>query len=453
MFSDRTDAGNRLAEQLQHLRGENVIVVGLPRGGVPVAHQVAVALDAPLDVILVRKLGVPYQPELAMGAIGEGGIRVLNDIVIERAGIDEEALALAEQRERVELDRRIRTYRGTRKPIPLAGRHVIVVDDGIATGATARAACQVARKAGASRITLAVPVAPVDWIDRMSDVADELVAVVTPREFYGIGQFYRDFSQTTDAEVVERLTDPVQAAPVTPNPGPRPMLFDADVEVDAGNVRLHGHLSIPDRARGVVIFAHGAGSSRHSPRNRYVASVLNDAGLATLLFDLLTEPEELDRANVFDIGLLADRLVQVTTWVQDHPDLAVLAVGYFGASTGAAAALSAAASRPDDVAAVVSRGGRPDLTTAPLSEITSPTLLIVGGDDHLVLGLNRDVAARLQCPKRLHIIPGATHLFEEPGTLPAAAVEAREWFLTHLATGERRGPQPESDLSIPGRRP
>lgn len=219
VFTDRIDAGTRLAKQLENLRDQDPVVVGLPRGGVPVARQVADALNAPMDVILVRKLGVPFQPELAMGAIGEGGILVLNDDVIAQAHIDDDDLAGVQQREKAELDRRIRTYRGARPPIPLAGRLVIVVDDGIATGATARAACQVARKAGASKVVLAVPVAPAGWAEHMADIADELVAVTTPEGLGGIGRFYQDFSQTTDREVIESLAMPTAATcrfPTTP---------------------------------------------------------------------------------------------------------------------------------------------------------------------------------------------------------------------------------------------
>ena len=181
-----------------------------------------------------------------------------------------------------------------------------------------------------------------------------------------------------------------------------------------------------------MVFAHGSGSSRHSRRNRYVAGVLNKAGLGTLLFDLLTPEEELDRANVFDIGLLARRLVQVTGWLRAQPRAAQAAIGYFGASTGAAAALAAAAEPGTDIAAVVSRGGRPDLARPRLAAVTAPTLLIVGGRDEVVLDLNRRAQAELRCENDLAVVPGATHLFEEPGTLAAAAGLARDWFITHL---------------------
>jgi len=195
---------------------------------------------------------------------------------------------------------------------------------------------------------------------------------------------------------------------------------------------LEGLLGVPAMAKGIVLFAHGSGSGRLSPRNNFVAERLREAGLATLLFDLLTIEEELDRANVFDIELLSARLRAATDWVCRDPETAPLPIGYFGASTGAAAALVAAAAEGDRVAAVVSRGGRPDLAGPALPAVTAPTLLIVGGDDDVVLGLNRAAFAELRCEKQLSVVPGATHLFEEPGTLEAVVEHARSWFLTHL---------------------
>ena len=434
-FIDRADAGRRLAARLQHLRGDQVVVLGLPRGGVPVAYEVARALDAPLDVIVVRKLGVPFQPELGMGAIGEGGVRIINEEVVSIAGVSASQLDEVEARERTELEVRVRRFRGGRPPIGLEGRIVVVVDDGIATGSTARAACQVARARGAARVVLAVPVAPPDWRGRLGKFADELVCLHTPDPFYAVGQFYDNFTQTSDEEVVaclERAARPVPRAATTSATGNDPPSRDEEVEVRAGPVQLGGHLTLPEDAIGVVVFAHGSGSSRHSPRNRYVATVLNEEGLATLLFDLLTVEEEADRANVFDISLLARRLVDVTNWLRAVTDLAHLPVGYFGASTGAGAALWAAAEPDADIAAVVSRGGRPDLAGPRLAEVAAPTLLIVGGDDHVVLDLNRQAQAQLRCESRLVVIPGATHLFEEPGTLQAAAEAARDWFTGHM---------------------
>lgn len=209
------------------------------------------------------------------------------------------------------------------------------------------------------------------------------------------------------------------------------------VRIQAGPVRLEGDLTVPAAPRGVVLFAHGSGSSRFSSRNQFVAAQLQAGQLATLLFDLLTQDEEQAELHTshlrFDIQLLADRLVAATDWLQQRADLAPLTVGYFGASTGGGAALLAAARRPDVVRAVVSRGGRPDLAGDALDAVQAPTLLIVGGADVPVIGLNRAALGQLGCVKKLEIVPGATHLFEEPGTLEQVAVLARGWFLTYLA--------------------
>jgi putative phosphoribosyl transferase len=210
------------------------------------------------------------------------------------------------------------------------------------------------------------------------------------------------------------------------------------VRVEAGGVELEGNLVVPEGATGVVLFAHGSGSSRHSSRNRFVAGELQAAGLATLLIDLLTAEEEVVDARTahlrFDIGMLADRLVGATDWLQRTLETRPLRVGYFGASTGGGAALVAAAERPDAVGAVVSRGGRPDLAGAALPRVRAPTLLIVGGEDVPVIGMNESAKAQMASARvELEIVPGATHLFEEPGTLERVAELARDWFLRHLS--------------------
>jgi putative phosphoribosyl transferase len=444
VFRDRMDAGRRLAKQLQrqHLGNSDVVVLGLPRGGVPVAFEVAQTLDAPLDVIVVRKLGVPFQPELAMGAIGEGGVRILDREILQLARVSETELTAVERRERAELERRARRYRGNRPPAELRARTAVIVDDGIATGSTVRAACQVARAQGAAHVVIAVPVASRSSLNELADICDQVVCLETPEPFYAVGEWYRDFSPTSDDEVIvllQRATRVVTASPAMENIGDDPPVRDEEVEVDAGPVRLAGHLTVPEVPIGMVVFAHGSGSSRRSPRNRFVASILNGAGLGTLLFDLLTTDEELDRAQVFDIPLLGDRLGLVTKWLEAQPEMTGLRIGFFGASTGAAAALWAAAEPSARVAAVVSRGGRPDLAFSVLAEVRAPTLLIVGGTDELVLDLNRQAQEQLRCESRLSVVPGATHLFEEPGALKEVAGLARDWFVRHLAPD--RGPE------------
>jgi putative phosphoribosyl transferase len=204
-FKNREDAGRRLASRLAPWHDEDVVVLGLPRGGVPVAYEVALALDAPLDVIIVRKLGVPVQPELGMGALGEDGVRVLNEEIIDLAHIGADDLEAVERRERAEVERRSRQFRGDRTRVPLDDRVVVVIDDGIATGSTARAACEVARAHGARKVVLATPVAPPAAVHELRNAADEVVVLETPEHFFAIGQCYADFTQTTDREVTDLL--------------------------------------------------------------------------------------------------------------------------------------------------------------------------------------------------------------------------------------------------------
>jgi len=430
LFVDRADASRHLAQRLRHLRGADVVVLGLPRGGVPVAFGVAEELRAPLDVIVVRKLGVPFQPEYGFGAIGEGGVRIINDYVVRQTGLTGTQIAEVEARELILLDRRVSQLRGDAPPVPLAGHTVIIVDDGIATGSTARAACQVARARGARRVVFAAPVGSVEATAALRRDADEVVCLHTPARFVAIGESYGNFSQVSDEEVTILLGKAAAwvTAPGSADPDP------AEIVLNIDGARLPGSLVVPDRAEGLVVFAHGSGSSRHSPRNRFVADVLNRAGLGTLLVDLLTGDEELSRAYVFNVALLAARLAGITGWLRSQPATAAIPLGYFGASTGAAAALWAAAASPAlPVAAIVCRGGRPDLAGRRLAQVRAPTLLIVGGADESVLDLNRKAQARLTCENRLEVIPGATHLFDEPGALEQVADLAREWFTRHLA--------------------
>lgn len=426
-FRNRREAGVTVAAGLsRYAPNEDTIVLGLPRGGVPVAFEVARALNAPLDVFVVRKLGAPGQPELAMGAIASGGTLVVNDEVVTMLGIPDQVIRETEQRERLELDRRERLYRGNRPRLELSAKTVILVDDGVATGSTMLAAIAAIRQMAPARIVVAVPVAATAVARTLRASADDLVCVNEVADLEGVSLWYDDFTQTSDAEVRALLDGADAGDQATEQP----------VRIACGAVHIDADLTVPAGAHGLVIFAHGSGSSRKSLRNRSVAATLQENGHATLLLDLLTADEEAvdqrTRQIRFDIGLLTERLVAATDWSANQPDLALLPIGYFGASTGAAAALQAAASRPGPVRAVVSRGGRPDLASASLHAVRCPTLLIVGGRDLDVIALNRVALDGLHCEKALEIVPGATHLFEEPGALDQVAWLATQWFDRYL---------------------
>ena len=418
-FIDRADAARQLATALSRYRGSHPLVLAIPRGGVPLGRILADALEGDLDIVLVRKLGAPFNPELAIGAVDEQG-RVHLEPHAREARANAAFVRQEASRELRVIRERRKQYSQGHAPIDPAGRTVIVVDDGLATGATMRAALSAIRSMKPDRLVCAVPVAAPESLEAVEDLCDDVACLEAPPEFHAVGQFYDRFTPVSESEVVALLSTPAAASPV-----PR---VSRRIRIAAGDGDIEGDLEIPSRAAGLVIFAHGSGSGRMSPRNRLVARVLNEAGFATLLCDLLTVEEDRDRAKRFDIPLLAGRVEAAIDWATSDEALRALPIGLFGASTGAAAALIAAARRPV-VRAVVSRGGRPDLAPPDvLARVTVPTLLIVGGDDTDVLMLNRHALTRMSGNARLTVVPGATHLFEEPGSLERVAALAAHWF-------------------------
>jgi putative phosphoribosyl transferase len=412
VFADRHEAGRLLAERVRDARVGDAAVVGLARGGVVVAAEVGASLGLPVDALAVRKVRHPLQPEYALGAVAPGVVFVRPGIDVP-AGVAEAAVADASTAA-ADLDRRLHAHRGA---VAVQGRTCVLVDDGLATGATMVAAIRWAKSRGASRVVVAVPVGPAETLRELAREADSVVAVESPKTIFAVGEWYSDFGEVSDHEVAAVLGGSLPPAEA--------------LRIAAGGVELQGDLALPDSARGIVVFAHGSGSSRRSGRNQAVARRLNGEGLGTLLFDLLTAEEGTDRERVFDIELLAARLAAATVRLRAQPAARGLPVGYFGASTGAAAALWAAA-EDDGVRAVVSRGGRPDLAGPKLDAVRAPTLLIVGGADATVLELNHRARAALRCPTELVVIPDATHLFEEPGALEQVADHAAGWFRRHL---------------------
>jgi len=422
LFHDRIDAGHQLARALRKYKSQAPLILAIPRGAVPMGRALADDLEGELDVVMVRKIGAPYNPEYALGAVDESGWVYRNPW----AGDDPATLKYIETEREVELAvlrRRRARYTPGRTSVDPAGRIVIVVDDGLATGSTMIAALHALRARRPARLICAVPVAPPDVLSKIGAYADEVICLQTPVNFQAVGQFYSLFDQVEDDEVVKVLSARAESGgAVAPLSAVRILL---------GNVALEGEWHAGDGRR-LVVFAHGSGSSRLSPRNRYVAQVLNEAGIGTLLFDMLTAEEDQDYERRFDIDLLTQRLLGVTAWLRAHAKPPG-AIGYFGASTGAAAALRAATQLGPVVSAVVSRGGRADLAGAKaLQGVACPVLLIVGGLDSEVLALNRKALAQLGQHGELTEVPGATHLFEEPGTLEQVARTACRWFERHL---------------------
>ena len=435
MFRDRDDAARQLAAALDHYRGQHPLVLAIPRGGVPMGRVVADQLGGDLDVVLVRKLGAPSNPELAIGAVDEHGTVMLNRLA-EPAGAGDAYVRHEAQRQLELIRTRRRDYGGGRPSLPVAGRVVIVIDDGLATGATMIAALRALRAQHPSRLVCAVPVAAPDSLEEARKYADETACLAAPATFRAVGMYYRDFAPVEDQDVMAAL----QATHATSVTTERPLRIAAD------GVLLDGDLVVPASPKGLVLFAHGSGSSRHSVRNRFVAEVLQRNSIATLLMDLLTPHEDTDRRARFDIPLLTRRLAAALRFIQDDAMLGALPKGLFGASTGAAAALAVAARNPDSVHAVVSRGGRPDLAGEQvLRAVSTPTLLIVGGADEQVLALNRAAQEMMGRAAKLVVVPGATHLFEEPGTLDTVADHAARWFIQHF-----EDVTPKSAPALPG---
>jgi putative phosphoribosyl transferase len=437
-FRDRADAGVALARTVAPvLARRDVVVLGLARGGVAVARPVADALGAPLDVIVARKLGVPGVEEVAIGAVAEGSARVFGDDVAWLLGAPPEVVARIAERERREVARRVRAYRDGR-PLPeVRGRTVVLVDDGLATGATLRAAAHAlrARRPPPARLVAAVPVTSAAGAHDVADAVDGVIAVVTVESLGTVSAWYDDFVPLGDDDV-RRLLGREPFAPCAPRaPDDAPAEHTVAIPTPGGPVAAD--LGVPDEACGLVVLAHGGGSSRNGYRNRYLAGRLRLAGFATLRVDLLTAEEQAaDRACAslrFDVARLARRLGAACAWSAREGLPGADHVGLVGASTGAAAALVTAARRPASVAAVVSRGGRVDLAGDALALVRAPALLVVGGADGDTLRRNRAAVRRLAGPARLAVVRGAGHAFEEPGALGAAAEHAVRWLDRHAA--------------------
>lgn len=411
-------------------------MIALDSQSVPVARHVSERLNCELDVLVVADVHDPQDsqdlpdPSGVIGAVTEGGVSVVDRIVCGNRRVDPATLEIAIHRGLSEASRRALVVRGGRALIELRSRPVIIVDDRIESAMRMSAAISALRRSGVNHVVAAAPIGERTAVENLQIAADEVICPIVVADDHN-----GDRSSTDWYEEPESVTDSDAAAMLR-------MATRQEVVIEVGDPhgrgwQVQGTLAVPRAARGVVIFAHGSGSSRWSPRNCEVAASLNDAGFATLLFDLLTEEEGTDRVLVFDIEYLAERLIAVVDWCAGDDRLRHLPIGVFGASTGAAAALIAAARRPDPIRAVVSRGGRPDLAWESLPQVDAPTLLIVGGDDEQVLKLTEQVLAQFGGLVRLEVVPGATHLFEEPGALEQVSLLAGSWFDEFFTASER----------------
>ena len=435
-FRDRTEAGRLLAAELRQFVGSNTVVLGLPRGGMAVAAEVAKTLSAPLDVLVVRKIGLPNEPEVAMGAVGEGGACIRNDETIAHAGVTDDQFVAVELHELGEIERQVRRYRSARALTLLTGKTALIVDDGIATGSTVLVAIAVARELQAARVVVATPVSSRQAADAISANVDDFISLRVPPRMMAVGQWYDDFGPTSEQEVERLLGEAADRASLRQKDrltsGPETGALLQDVRIAVSSIHLTGHLFIPADPIGVVAFVHGPGSSRHSPRDRFVAGVLNDHAIATLLVDLLTKEEAADGDRIVDIDLLAARLTAATQWLRSNSLTASLGVGYFGAGTGAAAALRAAATPEADITAIVTRGGRIDLVGPVIDLVDTPSLMLVGEYDDVVLAHHRKAVSHLG-EHKLVIVPGASDMFEEGGALETVAEDAQIWFTEYFA--------------------
>lgn len=465
-FRDRADAGAVLARSLIDYRGRaDVTVLGLARGGVPVAREVANLLRVPLAVVVARKVGVPGIEEVALGAIAEGSTRVVADTVAWYLGVPSRIVDRLAARERVELERRVGLYASGLASLDLRGRTVILVDDGLATGASVRAALRSIRDKRPARVVVAVPISSRDAAEDVRLEVDELVAIVTPARFASVGSAYEDYSAVTDDDVLSLIGRPTRrvspymrdvsdriGAALTRADG-RTRDLERTIGIQTPDAAIVGDLGVPsfvpslrrgqraEGVRGLVILAHGGGSSRSSYRNRYLAGRLRLSGYATLRLDLLTTDEQrmdaVSESYRFDVGRLATRLASACDWVDREGVAGAHHTVLAGSNTAAAAALETAARRPGRVFAVAARGGRVDLVAEALPRVKTPVLLMVGGADRESVRRNNDAVDRLPRGALLIKVPRASRTLEEPGALGFVAEHLVSW-LDRLESRERR---------------
>lgn len=435
-FIDRAEAGRRLAHRLEFLQSEDLVVLGLPRGGVPVAYEVAIALDAPLDVLVVRKLGLPHNPEVAMGAIGEGGTRVLDAEIMQLARVDKDDLDQVERMEKDELASRVLRFRQGRNRLDLEGKTALIIDDGLATGSTARVACVVARQLGAERIIVAAPVASPEAAEKILEVADLFVCLSTPTPFRAVGAHYIDFGQTEDSEVV-MLLDAASRLAGSGRNKELPPDRNEEINLAVDSVVLSAELRLPFAVGNIVVLARGVAGETSYSASLYAAAVMNGAGIGTILIDLVTATERA-LSVAPDNYVLVRRLVLVTERLQSWPELKGLPMGYFDAGAGATVLLGAAANEGGAVSAVVAFAPRLDDAGSWVSEVSAATLMLYGRADEELLERNRQSANRMRCPHLQIVVETDAGPADSPTTVTVRGVaeHARDWFLRYLSRAD-----------------
>jgi putative phosphoribosyl transferase len=429
-FKDRKHAGRLLSTKMSQFsyNRNRTVVIAIPLGGVSVAYELASELQLPLDILPIKKIGAPLDPELATGAVGENSEVLYNTELLKYLGYGHHDIEPMKEMALMKIKKISEVLRQGHIPLQLENKDIILVDDGVSSGTTMRTAIQFLRKKRVRKIHIATPVCSPDAMAELAGQVNKFTTVLTPVNFTSIGEWYDDFSQVETKEVI-RILNEFHSGQNTLSP--------QDVLVKDAHVELPGQLYLSAKNKSWIIFAHGSGSSHKSVRNNIVAEELAHSGHGTLLFDLLTIDEDENYNNRFNITLLSKRLLMATMWlVNSKYYVKGTPIGYFGASTGAAAALMASANSPLEypLYAITSRGGRPDIIDdRTLQSIKIPTLLIVGGEDHEVIKLNEKASFYLpNC--RVVIVPHASHLFEEAGTLEEVTKLAIQWFDEHIAT-------------------
>lgn len=424
-FHDRTDAGRRLADALAPFVTRPAVVAGIPRGGVAVALPIVERFGLPLTVVYARKLTAPIAPELAFGALDEDGEVVLESRIVATLGLVRDDIEGARTRVAAEIRRRMRLYRVPPLATYLPGASVLLVDDGLATGNTMRAAVAYARRHGAREVVVAVPCASVEAAERFRREADRFVGLVVDPDFYAVGAYYGDFSPVEDPAVCSMLE---QAQRIVAGSDPPASGLAVSFKNSRG-LRLAGELLVPDGPgpHPVVVFAHGWGSSKASPRNRIVASALVAAGIAAFLFDFTGHGDSEGTDEDSTSAQQHDDLRSAVEVLETLDEVDTRSVGIVGASSGAAAALLFSA-HDQRVKALVLRSGNASGAEFTAERVQAPTLLIVGALDAPILAANEDLLARLGGTKRMEVVPGGDHLFEEPAALRRAASLTVEWF-------------------------